>query len=278
MIHAFGHRPLNSGMRKNGTQNGTALVTGASSGIGLELVNILARNGHNVVIAARSTDALEALAGLVEGKYGINATVIPIDLSAPDGPEKLVEAIGEQGIEIDILINNAGFGLGGPFAETDITREVEMIGLNITALTYLTKTFLGPMLARHAGRIMNVASTAGFQPGPLMSVYYASKAYVISFSEAIAEELRDSGITVTTFCPGPTATNFAKEAGLENSRLFRMGGVARAGEAAEFAYSAMMSGKRIAVPGWRNKIIAQSNRFAPRSLITRIAKRVQENR
>ncbi len=265
-------------MVKTRKEKGIALVTGASSGIGRELVKVLARNGHDIVITARNADALEALAGVVEGKYGVKVTVIPLDLSEPGAPQTLLAGVRSQNIEIDILINNAGFGLGGPFAETDIDREIDMINLNVTALTHLTKIFLGPMLARRTGRIMNVASTAGFQPGPLMSVYYASKAYVISFSEAIAEELRDTGITVTTFCPGPTATNFAAEAGLENSRLFRMGGVARADGAAEFAYGAMMSGKRIAVPGLRNKIIAQSNRFAPRSLVTRIAKRVQENR
>lgn len=257
---------------------GTALVTGASSGIGLELVKILARNGHDVVLTARSSDALEALAGLVEGKYGVKATVFPLDLTRPGAPRVLFESIRDHKIDIDILVNNAGFGIGGAFAETDLNRETEMIDLNISALTQLTKLFMQPMLTRRSGRIMNVASTAGFQPGPLMAVYYASKAYVISFSEALAEELRESGVTVTTFCPGPTATNFARVAGLANSRLFRMGGVAPADETAEFAYGAMMSGKRVAVPGIRNKLIAQGNRFVPRALATRLAKMVQENR
>ena len=265
-------------MQNSGKEKGTALVTGASSGIGLELVKILARHGHDVVITARNADALEALAGVVEGKYGVKATVIPLDLSKPGASENLFDAIHEKQIDIDILVNNAGFGLGGPFAETDMARETEMIQLNITALTELTKLFLQPMLRRRSGRIMNVASTAAFQPGPLMSVYYASKAYVMSFSEAIAEEVRDTGVTVTTFCPGPTATNFAHQAGLKNSRLFQLGGVASAEDAAEFGYKAMMSGKRIAIPGLKNKILAQANRFAPRTLATRISKYAQENR
>lgn len=265
-------------MKKSEKKMGTALVTGASRGIGLELVKVLARNGHDVVITARSMDALEALAGHVEGKYGVKVTVIPLDLSQDDAPAALFSAMRDAGVEIDILVNNAGFGQGGQFAETDIVREKAMIGLNITALTHLTKLFMPGMLARRRGRIMNVASTAGFQPGPLMSVYYASKAYVISFSEAVAEELRGTGVTVTTFCPGPTATNFANVAGLSNSRLFRTGGVARADKTAELAYSAMMAGKRIAIPGFRNNLLAQGNRIAPRALATRIAKFVQENR
>ncbi len=265
-------------MKKPGIEKGTALVTGASSGLGLELVRILARNGHDVVITARNADALEALAGLVEGKYGVKATVIPLDLSDPEAPGALESAIRSQNIEVDILINNAGFGLGGPFAETDIAREIEMIELNVTALTHLTKLFLRPMLARRSGRIMNVASTAGFQAGPLMSVYYATKAYVISFSEAIAEEVRGTGVTMTTFCPGPTATNFAEAAGVTNSGLFVVRSVARADETAEYGYRAMMAGKRVVVPGLGNKILAQGNRIAPRALATRIARYVQENR
>lgn len=265
-------------MKKSAEQRGTALVTGASSGIGMELVRVLARNGHDVIITARNADALEALAGQMEGKHGVTVTVIPLGLADPEAPRTLMDAVNAQHLKVDILVNNAGFGLSGLFAETDINREIEMIELNITALTHLTKLFLAPMLARRTGRIMNVASIAGFMPGPLMSVYYATKAYVISFSEALAEELRDSGITVTTFCPGPTATNFANEAGLKSSRLFSIGAVASAESVAEFAYSAMMDGKRIAIPGLKNKLIAQGNRIAPRSLVTKLARLAQENR
>jgi short-subunit dehydrogenase len=264
-------------MQNSPNKKPTALITGASSGIGLELAKVIAREGHDLVITGRNADALEALAGQLEGKFGVKVTVIVLDLAGKDAPQELFESVRERQIEIGILVNNAGFGLGGPFVETDISREIEMIDLNIKALTHLTKLFLGPMIALRSGRIMNVASTASFQPGPLMSVYYASKAYVLSFSEAVAEEVRGKGVTITTFCPGPTATGFAQAAGLENSRLFGMG-VASAKDAAEFGYSAMMSGKRIAVPGLRNKFVAQANRFAPRSLVTRISRKVQENR
>lgn len=265
-------------MQKSGKSRGTALVTGASSGIGRELVKVLARNGHDLVITARSADALEALAGSVEGKYGVKATVIPLDLADPDAPQTLFVAVKTHNIQVDYLVNNAGFGLGGAFTDTPIEREIEMIEVNITALTHLTKLFLAPMLARRSGRIMNVASTAGFQPGPLMSVYYASKAYVISFSEALAEELKGTGITVTTFCPGATETKFASVAGLENSRLFKAGGLADAQDMAEYAYRAMMRGSRVSVPGFKNKLVAQGNRFAPRKLVTKITKYIQENR
>ena len=265
-------------MKKNRHEKGTALVTGASSGIGLELVKVLARNGHDVVITARKADALEALAGSVEGRYGIKATVIPVDLAHRDAPQRLADTILAQKIDVDILVNNAGFGLGGQFSDTDIERELEMIELNVTALTHLTKLFLGPMLARRSGHIMNVASTASFQAGPLMSVYYATKAYVLSFSEALAEELRGTGVTMTTFCPGPTATNFADAAGITNSGLFVMRGVAAADATAEYGYKAMMAGRRVVVPGVKNKLLAQGNRIVPRALATRIARYVQENR
>lgn len=257
---------------------GRAVVTGASSGIGLEIATVLARHGHDLVLTARNADALEALAGKLEGKYGISAEVIPGDLARPEFPQELFDATISRKLDIEILINNAGFGLGGAFSDTDLDRELEMIQVNIAALTALQKLFLGPMLARRSGRIMNVASTAAFQPGPLMSVYYATKAYVLSFSEATAEELRDSGVTVTAFCPGPTATNFARAALMETSRLFSISHVARADEVSAFAYAAMMSGRRVAVPGFQNKLVQQANRIAPRRLVTMLSRIVQEKR
>ncbi len=256
----------------------TALVTGASMGIGLELARVLASHGHNLILVARHRDTLEAVAGNLEGKHGIKAAVIPADLSIADAPAQLYDSVTADGLKVDFLINNAGFGLGGAFSDTDLDRELEMIQVNIAALTALTKLFLGPMLSRRSGRIMNVASTAAFQPGPLMSVYYASKAYVLSFSEAVAEEIRDSGVTMTVFCPGPTATNFARAALMENSRLFNMAHIARADEAARYAYDAMMRGRRVAVPGFQNKLIQQSNRLAPRRLVTMLSRIVQEKR
>ncbi len=260
------------------SKQGRALVTGASSGIGLEIATVLAAHGHDLVLTARNADALEALAGKLEGKHAISVSVIPGNLARPEFAQDLFASTRAQNLDIDILINNAGFGLGGAFGDTDLDRELEMIQVNIAALTALTKLFLGPMLSRRSGRIMNVASTAAFQPGPLMSVYYASKAYVLSFSEAVAEEIRDSGVTMTVFCPGPTATNFARAALMENSRLFNMAKIARADEAARYAYDAMMRGRRIAVPGFQNKLIQQSNRLVPRRVVTMLSRIVQEKR
>ncbi|MFL5486573.1 MAG: SDR family NAD(P)-dependent oxidoreductase, partial [Gemmatimonadaceae bacterium] len=178
----------------------------------------------------------------------------------------------------EILVNNAGFGLGGEFADTDLTRELEMIQVNIAALTHLTKLFLPAMIKRHSGHILNVASTAAFQPGPLMAVYYATKAYVLSFSEALAEELRNSGVSVTALCPGPTRTDFAATAEMTNSRLFTAFGAADAADVAEYGVDAMMHGRRVAIPGIKNKIIAQANRFAPRTVSAKVARMIQETR
>src|SRR5260221_7352873 len=188
--------------RKSPDEKPIALITGASRGIGLELANECAKHGHDVVLVARRQDALEAAAGQIEGKYGVRATVIRADLRDSAAPSEILAATSEQQIEVQMLINNAGFGLGGEFLETDIEREIEMIHVNVSALTNLTKLFAPAMVKRRSGRIMNVASTAAFQPGPLMAVYYATKAYVLSFSEAIAEEWRNAGVTVTALCPG----------------------------------------------------------------------------
>ncbi|MEO8193584.1 MAG: SDR family oxidoreductase [Gemmatimonadales bacterium] len=261
-----------------GNPRKTALVTGGSIGIGLELARQFAAHGHDLVLVARNRDALEAAAGKIEGKHGVKVTTIATDLSDPDSPERLYDAVTAEGLEIDFLINNAGFGLGGEFAETDIDRELHMIQLNIAALVHLTKLFMQPMLKRNRGRIMNVASMAGFQPGPLMSVYYASKAFVLSFSQAIDEELRNTGVSVTCLCPGATATQFAETAGITNRRAFTRIGVADAQDIARYGYAAMMRGERVAIPGMRNKIMIQAERLAPRALVTHITRRLQETR
>jgi short-subunit dehydrogenase len=215
---------------------------------------------------------------MIEGKYDVRATVIRSDLGKPDAPPDLYAETVAQGIEIGILINNAGFGLGGEFLETDIQREIEMIQVNVIAVTHLTKLFAPAMVKRRSGRIMNVASTAAFQPGPLMAVYYATKAYVLSISEAIAEEMRNTGVTVTALCPGATATDFADNAQIGNSRLFQKLGVAKADDVARAGYKAMMRGNRVAIPGWRDKLMVQSERIAPRRLVTALARMAQENR
>ncbi len=198
----------------------TVLITGASGGIGYELAKLFARDHHNLVLVARSADKLAQVAAELQ-THGVTVKTISLDLAAPPAPKFLFDQLQREGIAIDILINNAGFGAFGEFAQMPEEEIRGQIDLNITALTALTRLFLPPMVQRHSGRIMNVASTAGFQPGPLMAVYYATKAYVISFSEAIANELRHSGVTVTCFCPGATNTGFAKRAGNDQSRVFK---------------------------------------------------------
>ena len=262
----------------NGSARRTALITGGSGGIGLELAKVLARNDFDVVLVARKRDALEAAAGQLEGKFNVTAHVFAADLRRQDAPQAIFDFLRSENIPVEVLVNNAGFGLGGEFADTDLDRELEMIQVNIAALTQLTKLFLPAMIKRKSGRILNVASTAAFQPGPLMSVYYASKAYVLSFSEALSEELRDSGVTVTALCPGPTKTDFAATAKVGHSRLFTLFGVADAASVAEFGYLAMMQGKRVAIPGIRNKLVAESHRFFPRDLVTKVARMAQETR
>ncbi|MBA3467718.1 MAG: SDR family oxidoreductase [Gemmatimonadaceae bacterium] len=261
-----------------GTARHTVLITGGSGGIGLELAKVFARHGHDLVLVARNRDTLEAAAGVIEGKFAITAHVYASDLTRPESPDEIFDFLHNEQIPIEILVNNAGFGLGGEFADTDVERELDMIQVNITALTHLTKLFLPPMIKRRSGKILNVASTAAFQAGPLMAVYYATKAYVVSFSEAIAEELRDTGVTVSALCPGPTKTGFADAAEMGNSRLFTAFGVADAADVAEYGYESLMRGKRLAIHGLRNKIVAQSNRFAPRALSARLARMAQESR
>ncbi len=254
-----------------------ALITGASAGIGLELARVFARNGFDLLLVARRADALEAVAGRLEGEYGVSASTFVADLALSDTPQKLFDNCHQAGFPVDVLVNNAGIGLGGAFGETDIARQLNMIDVNISALTHITGLFLPQMMLRRSGRILNVASTAAFQPGPLMAVYYASKAYVLSFSEALAEELRKTGVTVTALCPGPTKTEFAAVAEIEMSRLFAAG-AASAADVAEFGYEATMKGKRVAIPGVMNKIVAQSNRVAPRTLVTKLVRKLQERR
>ena len=255
-----------------------ALVTGASSGIGRELAMLLARDGHDLVLVARDEARLEAFARELSDRHGARSTVVARDLAAPDGPESLLSEIRRAGIEPDILVNNAGVGVWGLFAETDLSRELEMIRVNVVALTALAKGVLPRMLARRSGKILNVASTAAFQPGPLMAVYYATKAYVLSFSEALSNETAGTGVTVTALCPGPTITEFQKRAGMGQTLLSRSPLVQDARTAAEAGYRGMMRGRRVVVPGIANKVLAQGVRFAPRRLLTAITRRIQETR
>lgn len=258
--------------------NKTALITGASSGIGLELARIFAKNKTNLVLVARSGDKLKALIDELTKSSGVKVKVIAADLSILKNCDLLIDELKNENITIDYLINNAGFGTSGFFTDTDLQKEVEMINLNITALTYLTKIYAMEMKLRGCGKIMNVSSTAAFQPGPLMAVYYATKAYVQSFSEALTNELKGTGVTVTTLCPGPTASGFQYAANINNVRLVKGRKLPSSAEVALFGYNAMMKGQTVAVHGFINKIVAQSYRFLPRKLITSAVRKIQETR
>lgn len=247
-----------------------ALVTGASNGIGLELARGLAAAGHPVALAARSGDKLEALAAELTRDHGVETRVFALDLGERDAADRLVDALDAAGIRPRVLVNNAGFGLYGLHATTDLAREQAMIDLNVTALVRLTKRLLPAMLAARDGRILNVASTASFQPGPYMAVYYATKAFVLSYSEAIAEELDGSGVTVTALCPGPTASGFQDEAAMQASALVKGKRLPSAKVVADYGLRAMRRGRRVAIHGIANRLLAQSVRFTPRRVVTRL--------
>ncbi len=256
----------------------TALVTGASSGIGLELATLLAREGHDLVVVARSRERLEDLGRGLHAQYGATVTAMSRDLADPASPRETVAEVESRGLSIEVLVNNAGLGVYGFFAETPLEKELAMIQVNLVALTELTKRLLPAMLRRRRGRILNVGSTAAFQPGPLMAVYYATKAYVLSFSEALANETAGSGVTVTALCPGPTLTEFQQRAGVGQTRLFRSPLLLDVSTVALAGYRGMIRGKRVVIPGLGNKMLAQATRLAPRSLVTAVARQIQETR
>jgi len=252
------------------------LITGASTGIGAGLARVFARKGHDLVLVARSHDRLDELARELRDAHGVTARVLPIDLSIPGAAGALRERVARESVEVDVLVNDAGFGMRGPFVELDPARQLEMIQVNLVALTELTRLFVPDMVRRGAGRILNVASTAAFQPGPLMAVYCATKAYVLSFSEALAEELRGSGVTVTCVAPGATETGFGEIAGVSATRLFRSGTMSSSA-VAEAAYSATTKGLALAVPGCRNRLLSASVRFLPIRTAARVARHFLEN-
>ena len=250
-----------------------ALVTGASSGLGCELAKLFAADGHDLVLVARRRDRLEALGEELSAAHEVNCRVIALDLTERAAPAKLFEEVASAGLAIEFLVNNAGFGSNGAFAELDVERELEMIDLNVRALVHLCRLFAPPMIKRGSGRILNLGSTAGFQGGPFMATYYASKAFVNHFSEALHHELAPSGVSVTVSCPGATATEFGEVSGNDKSKLFASS-VATAEDVAKHAYRSMMKGKRMAVPGFRNKLLVQSLRISPRNTVLRIAARL----
>ncbi len=250
----------------------TALITGASNGIGLELARIHAAKGDNLILVARSADKLMALKAELEQKQGVSVHVLVKDLSEPDASKSLYNETTAMNMQVDYLINNAGFGDYGMFIDTNWDKEAQMIQLNMTALTQITKLYLQDMIKRGNGKIMNVASTGAFQPAPTMAVYCATKAYVLSFSEAVNNEVFDKGVSITALCPGATATGFEAAAAMESSKLFKGPQVASAKSVAEYGYKAMMKGKSVAVHGTMNYIMVNSSRFAPRNLVVKIAR------
>lgn len=244
---------------------GVALITGASAGLGVEFARQLSSKGHRLVLAARRRDRLDALVA----ELG-NARAIEIDLSEPGATAALMSDLREAGDQVDLLVNNAGFGLRGPFAELDAARQREMIDLNCGALTELCRAVAPAMLERRSGAILNVASTAAFQPGPWMAVYFATKAYVLSFTEALHEELKPHGVKVSALCPGPTRTEFGAVAGIQSLGQFdrlsmEAGPVVRAG------LEGLENNRAVVIPGTTNRIGAWSTRFAPRSFVRRVA-------
>lgn len=256
----------------------TALITGASSGFGKEFAKILAKYGCNLVLTARSTDKLEAIKTQLENQYGIDVFVITKDLSLPSAPQEIFEFTQQKGINIDILINNAGFGDLAKFAHSDLAKQQNMINLNIYSLVTLTHLYLPYMLKQGRGRILNVASIAGFAPGPGMSVYYASKAFVLSFSDAIATELKGTGVTVTALCPGPVNTGFARTAGFKNSVMFSGKPDGKAARVSRSGYNAMKKGKAVALPDMLCKAAAFAVRFVPRAVVKNVVYAIQTTR
>lgn len=254
----------------------TALITGASNGIGLELAKVHASKGGDLVLVARNKAKLDELKSTLENEYKVKVYTIGKDLSDTNAANEVYNETIRQNIQIDYLINNAGFGEFGLFTDTDWNKELQMINLNITTLTAFTKLYLQDMVKRRSGKIMNVASTAAFQSGPTMAVYFATKAYVLSFSEAVNNEVSDKGVTITTLCPGATESGFQAAAAMEESRLVKGRKLPSSEEVAQYGYAAMMKGKTVAIHGLMNWILANSVRFTPRSIVVKITRKIQD--
>jgi short-subunit dehydrogenase len=252
----------------------TALITGASNGIGLELAKIHASKGGDLVLVARNKFKLDEIKIELEKQFKISVYTIGKDLSLINAAQEIYNETNKENIQVDYLINNAGFGDFGMFAETDWNKELQMINLNITSLTHFTKLYLQDMVKRRSGKIMNVASTAAFQSGPTMSVYCATKAYVLSFTEAISNEVIDKGITITALCPGATETGFQAAGGLDDSKLFKDKKLPTAKEVAQYGYASMIKGKTVAIHGIMNYLMSNSIRFIPRSLVLKISRKM----
>lgn len=254
----------------------TALITGASRGIGYELARLFARDGYNLVLVARSAGKLAEMKQQYESKAGVQVRVIVKDLAQPSAPQEIFDELQREGVAVDVLVNNAGFTVFGKFVETNLDQELQLMQVNIVALTHLTKLFLPGMVERGWGKVLNLASTAAFFPGPLMAVYYASKAYVLSFSEALAVELEGTGVTMTALCPGPTETGFQKRGNMEDSRLVAGRKIMDARTVARIGYRALMKGQMFVVPGLRNWVQIEATRFIPHRVLARTVLRSQD--
>ena len=254
----------------------TALITGASSGIGLELAKEFARRKHDLVLVARNENRLDSLADDLRGDHRVTVHVLARDLSNMKQVDEVYAYTQFQNLKIDYLVNNAGFGDYGYFYEADWSKLNTMLDLNIKALTRLSWLYLKDMLNHKSGRIMNVASTAAFQPGPTMAVYYATKSYVLLLSEAMANELEGKGVTVTALCPGATESGFQQAADLHESKLVKGKKLPSSADVAAYGYKAMMSGKKVAIHGFMNYLLAQTPRFFPRNMVTKVVRSMQE--
>lgn len=252
----------------------TALITGASRGIGMELARIFAENGHDLILIARNEEDLQQLKNEITSKYAIDIQLIIKDLSLKDAPREVYNEVKSQGKEVDFLVNNAGFGDYGKFSTTDWETHRKMIDLNAMALTEFCHLYLRDWEKRGSGKILNVSSTSAFQPGPMMAVYFATKVFVLYLSEAIGQEMKDKGITVTTLCPGPTDTNFGQVSGMRAKDLVKNVKIADAKEVAQLGYDAMMKGKPVVIHGLQNKLVAFGVRFLPRKWVTDLSYKV----
>lgn len=254
----------------------TVLITGASSGIGRALARQFAADGSRLVLTARREEMLRSLADELHTNHGTPATVIPLDLSETDAPGRLLEQVTNAGMQVDVLVNNAGFGQFGQFRDISVDRQLDMIQLNVAALVQTTHLFLPAMLERRNGVILNLGSTAAFQPGPNCAVYYATKAFVLSFSEALWSEVRGCGVHVACLCPGPTTTEFGEQSGMDKTRIFRLNSM-HVDDVARAGFRAVRKRKRLVIPGLVNQILAGSVRFTPRRVILDVMQLLQPN-
>lgn len=254
----------------------TVLITGAANGIGYELAYIFAQNNYNLVLIDIMAQRLADVTDKIRQQFDIWVKPIVKDLSIKSSPEEIFAELQQESIQIDVLVNNAGFGIHGLFSETNLNTELDMLQVNLVTLTHLTKLFLKDMVSKGEGKILNLASAAAFQPGPLMAVYFATKAYILSFSQALASELENTGVTVTALCPGPTESAFHERTGLAGAKQIENNNMMDAETVAKIGYRALMEGKTVAIPGLKNRILAEMVRFTPRNLVTKIVKNMQE--